>query len=82
MTEALLSLSIFAVPILVGAVIEQHKTEVERRKRELALIREAERINQFKNGMVYRDECLKQRVFNTERQQVDKEGERYARMVG
>ncbi|HEL2551266.1 TPA: hypothetical protein U2B92_001197 [Streptococcus suis] len=82
MTEAIFTLGIFAVPILVGAVIEQHKTEVERRKRELALIREAERINQFKNGMVYRDECLKQRVFNTERQQVDKEGERYARMVG
>ena len=82
MTEAILSLSIFAAPILVGAVIEQHKVEVERRKRELILIRETERINQFRHGMAYRDECLKQRVLNTERQQVDKEGERYARMVG
>ncbi|NQP30729.1 hypothetical protein HO924_00635 [Streptococcus suis] len=82
MTEAIFTLGIFAVPILVGAVIEQHKTEVERRKRELALIREMERINQFRHGMAYRDECLKQRVLNTERQQVDKEGERYARMVG
>lgn len=82
MTEAIFTLGIFAVPILVGAVIKQHKTEVERRKRELALIRETERINHFRHGMAYRDECLKQRVLNTERQQVDKEGERYARMVG
>ncbi|HFU4358612.1 TPA: hypothetical protein ACGO9M_000411 [Streptococcus suis] len=78
MTEAIFTLGIFAVPILVGAVIEQHKKEVERRKRELALIRDMERINQFKHGMAYRDECLKQRVLNTERQQVDKEMARYA----
>lgn len=82
MTEAIFTLGIFAASILVGAVIEQHKVEVERRKRELILIRETERINQFRHGMAYRDECLKQRVLNTERQQVDKEGERYARMVG
>ncbi|HEL2386862.1 TPA: hypothetical protein TZS90_000281 [Streptococcus suis] len=78
MTEAIFTLSIFAVPILTAAVIEQHKIEVERRKRELALIRETERINHFRHGMAYRDECLKQRVLNTERQQVDKEMARYA----
>ena len=78
MTEAILPLSIFAVSILVGAVIEQHKVEVERRKRELSLIREMERITQFRHGVAYRDECLKQRVLNTERQQVDKEIARYA----
>ncbi|CYU13422.1 hypothetical protein HO609_02120 [Streptococcus suis] len=82
MTEAIFTLGIFAVPILAVAVAEQRKLEKQRRKRELALIREMERINQFRRGMVYRDECLKQRVLNTERQQVDKEGERYARMVG
>ncbi|HEM3538678.1 TPA: hypothetical protein U1B50_000116 [Streptococcus suis] len=82
MTEAIFTLGIFAVPMLAVAVAEQRKIEKQRRKRELALIRETERINQFKNGMAYRDECLKQRVFNTERQQVDKEGERYARIVG
>ena len=70
MTEAIFTLGIFAVPILAVAVIEQRKMELERRKR----IREME---QFKNGMTYRDECLKQRVFNTERQQVDKEIARY-----
>lgn len=67
MTEAIFTLSIFAVPILAVAVIEQRK----RRKR----IRE---IEQFKHGMAYRDECFKQSVLNTERQQVDKEEKRYA----
>ncbi|HEL1703441.1 TPA: hypothetical protein TXT45_002082 [Streptococcus suis] len=80
--DAIASVSVFALPMLVVAVAEQRKLEKQRRKREPDLIREMERINQFRNGMAYRDECLKQRVFNTERQQVDKEGERYARMVG
>ena len=77
MTEAIFTLGIFAVPILAVAIIEQRKS----RKRELALIREMEQIIQFKHGMAYRDECFKQSVLNTERQQVDKEKERYARMV-
>ena len=70
MTEAILTLGVFAVPILAVAIIE-------RRKRELALMRELEQIIQFKNGIAYRDECMKQRVLNTERQQVDKEIARY-----
>ena len=74
MTEAIFTLGIFAVPVLAVAIIEQRKMELERRKR----IRETE---QFKNGMAYRDECFKQSVLNTERQQVDKEEERYAKMV-
>ncbi|NQP34796.1 hypothetical protein HO921_10630 [Streptococcus suis] len=78
MTEAIFTLGIFAVPILAVAVAEQRKLEKQRRKRELALIREMERINYFRHGMAYRDECLKQRVLNTERQQVDKEIARYA----
>ena len=73
MTEAILSLSIFAVPILAVAVIEQRNKEAERRKQ----IREMEQIIQFKHGMAYRDECFKHSVLNTERQQVDKEIERY-----
>lgn len=79
--EAILTLSIFAVPILSVAIVEQRKLEKQRRKRELALIREMERINQFRHGMAYRDECLKQRVLNTERQQVDKEEAMYAQMA-
>ena len=74
MTEAIFTLGIFAVPILAVAIIEQRKRELERRKR----IREMELREQFKHGMAYRDECFKQSVLNTERQQVDKEEERYA----
>ena len=74
MTEAIFTLGIFAVPILAVAIIEQRKMKLERRKR----IREMELMKQFKNGMAYRDECLKQRVLNTERQQVDKEEKRFA----
>lgn len=77
MTEAIFTLGIFAVPILAVAVIEQRKRELERRKQ----IREMEQIVQFKHGMAYRDECFKQSVLNTERQQVDKEEKRYARVV-
>ncbi len=78
MTEAILTVGIFAVPILAVAVIEQRKRELKR----IALMREMEQIIQFKHGMAYRDGCLKQSVLNTERQQVDKEEKRYARMVG
>ena len=81
MTEAIFTLGIFAVPILAVAIIEQRKMEVQRRKSELALMREMEQIIQFKHGMAYRDECMKQRVLNAERQQVDKEEKRYERAV-
>ena len=77
MTEAILTLGIFAVPVLAVAIIEQRKLEKQRRKR----IRETEKLIQFKNGMAYRDECFKQSVLNTERQQVDKEEKRFAKMV-
>ena len=73
MTEAILTLGIFAVPILAVAIIEQRKMELERKEQ----IREMELMEQFKNGVAYRDECMKRRVLNTERQQVDKEIARY-----
>lgn len=81
MTDAIFTVGFFAVNILVVAIIEQRKRETERRKRELALMREAEQIIQFRHGMAYRDECMKQSVLNTERQQVDKEEKQYARMA-
>ena len=81
MTEAIFTLGVFAVPILAVAIIEQRKMELERRKRDLVLLRETEQIIKFKHGMAYRDECFKQSVLNTERQQVDKEEKRYARMA-
>ncbi|MDG3136746.1 hypothetical protein [Streptococcus suis] len=82
MTEALLSLSIFAVPVLAVAVVEQRKVEKERMNQEFEEIRRRDHLYGFKAGMGYRDECMKQRVLNTERQQVDKEEARYAEMVG
>ena len=81
MTEAILTLGVFAVPMLAVAIIEQRKRELEHKKRVQVLLREMEQIIQFKHGMAYRDECLKQRVLNTERQQVDKEEKRYARVA-
>ena len=81
MTEAILTIGIFAVPVLAVAIIEQRKMEKQRKERELVLLRETEQIIQFKHGMAYRDECFKQSVLNTERQQVDKEEKRYARVV-
>ena len=81
MTEAILALGIFAVPVLAVAIIEQRKMEKQRKERESALLREMEQIIQFKHGMAYRDECFKQSVLNTERQQVDKEEKRHAKMV-
>ena len=81
MTEAIFTLGVFAVPILAVAIIEQRKRELERRKLELALMREMEQVIQFKHGMAYRDECFKRSVLNTERQQVDKEEKQYARTV-
>ncbi len=82
MTEAILTLGIFAVPILTVAVVEQRKVEKERRKREVLRILEEEKRKNFRLGMAYRDECMKQRALNSERQQVDKEWKRYAEMVG
>ncbi|HEM6575709.1 hypothetical protein HCB90_07915 [Streptococcus suis] len=38
MTEAILTLGIFAVPILTAAVVEQRKIEKERKKREQELL--------------------------------------------
>ncbi|CYW22884.1 hypothetical protein [Streptococcus suis] len=82
MTEAILTLGIFAVPILTVAVVEQRKVDKERKVREIARILEKEKQKNFRLGMDYRDKCMKQRVLNTERQQVDKEWKRYAEMVG
>ena len=81
MTEAILTIGIFAVPVLVVGIIKQRKRELEHKKRVQILIRETEQLIQFKHGMAYRDECFKQSVLNTERQQVDKEEKRYARVV-
>lgn len=38
MTEAIMTLSLFAVPVLAGALVEQRKVEKERKKRDQELL--------------------------------------------
>ncbi|HEM4083036.1 TPA: hypothetical protein U1W60_000441 [Streptococcus suis] len=85
MTEALLSLSIFAVPVLVGAIVEQRKIEKERKYKEFEEIRRRDYLYGFKAGMGYQSTCDIEKARNglkRDAQQVDKEENRYARMVG
>ncbi|HEP1838352.1 TPA: hypothetical protein VCA64_002229 [Streptococcus suis] len=89
MTEAILTLSIFAVPVLVGAIVERRKIEKERRRKQLALYREMEletlKYETWAQAEKYYKTCQKEAVKNNLKrnpQQVDKENGRYARMVG
>lgn len=79
--EALAGVSIFAVPCLVVAAVDQHKLEKERKKREFEEIRERDYLYGFKAGMRYEKACAVGKARNSVQQQVDKEEERYARMV-
>ncbi|MEG3305618.1 hypothetical protein [Streptococcus suis] len=85
MTEALLSLSIFAVPILTAAVVEQWKAEKERKRRESALYREMQletlKYETWAQAEKYYKACQKESIKNSLKrngQQVDKEMARYA----
>ncbi|HEM3537341.1 TPA: hypothetical protein U1B35_001018 [Streptococcus suis] len=85
MTEAIMTLCIFAVPILVGALAEQRKAEKKRMKREYEEIRRRDYLYGFKAGMGYQNTCNKETARNglkRDAQQVDKEWKRYAEMVG
>ncbi|MCQ9227039.1 hypothetical protein, partial [Streptococcus suis] len=84
MTEALLSLSIFAVPVLVGAIVEQRKIEKKRMREEFEEIRRRDYLYGFKAGMGYQSTCDIEKARNglkRDAQQVDKEWKRYAEMV-
>ncbi|HEL1665522.1 TPA: hypothetical protein TZH68_000387 [Streptococcus suis] len=85
MTEALLTLGIFAVPILTAAVVEQRKAEKEREREEFEEIRRRDYLYGFKAGMGYQSTCDIEKARNglkQNAQQVDKEWKRYAEMVG
>ncbi|HEM3683583.1 TPA: hypothetical protein U1D20_001045 [Streptococcus suis] len=89
MTEALLTLGFFAVPVLAGAIMEQRKAEKERRRRESALYREMQletlKYETWAQAEKYYKTCQKESIKNSLKrngQQVDKEWERYAKMVG
>ncbi|WP_449452281.1 hypothetical protein [Streptococcus suis] len=85
MTEALLSLSIFAVPLLAAGIVEQRKAEKERIRKEFEEIRRRDYLYGFKAGMGYQSTCDTEKARNglkQNAQQVDKEMARYAEMVG
>ncbi|CYU69459.1 hypothetical protein [Streptococcus suis] len=85
MTEAILTLGIFAVPILMAAVVEQRKVEKKRMCEEFEEIRRRDYLYGFKAGMGYQSTCDIEKARNglkQNTQQVDKEWKRYAEMVG
>lgn len=81
MTEAIMTLSIFAVPMLAVAILEQRKAEKRRMREEFEEIRRRDYLYGFKAGMGYQNTCNKETARNglkREAQQVDKEIARYA----
>lgn len=85
MTEAIMTLSIFAVPVLAGAIVEQRKAENRRKRKEFEEIRRRDYLYGFKAGMGYQSTCDIEKARNglkRDAQQVDKEQDKYARMVG
>ncbi|HEL2560122.1 TPA: hypothetical protein ACHVAC_001571 [Streptococcus suis] len=81
MTEALLSLSIFALPVLAAGIVEQRKLERQRMREEFEEIRRRDYLYGFKAGMGYQSACSKETARNglkKNAQQVDKEIARYA----
>ena len=81
MTEALLTLGIFALPVLAAGIVEQRKAEKERKYKEFEEIRRRDYLYGFKAGMGYQSTCDIEKARNglkREAQQVDKEIARYA----
>lgn len=85
MTEAIMTLSIFAVPLLAAGVVEQRKAEKERKRRESALYREMQletlKYETWAQAEQYYKTCRKESIKNSLKrngQQVDKEMARYA----
>ncbi|HEL1703524.1 TPA: hypothetical protein TXT45_002166 [Streptococcus suis] len=85
MTEAILTLGIFALPILTAGIVEQRKIEKKRMREEFEEIRRRDYLYGFKAGMGYQSTCDIEKARNglkRNAQQVDKEWKRYAEMVG
>ncbi|HEM4416661.1 TPA: hypothetical protein U1Y63_002201 [Streptococcus suis] len=85
MTEAILTLGIFAVPMLAVGIVEQRKAEKKRMCEEFEEIRRRDYLYGFKAGMGHQSTCDIEKARNglkRNAQQVDKEENRYARMVG
>ncbi|CYV83968.1 hypothetical protein HO681_06950 [Streptococcus suis] len=85
MTEALLTLGIFALPVLAAGIVEQRKAEKRRMREEFEEIRRRDYLYGFKADMGYQSTCDIEKARNglkRNAQQVDKEENRYAEMVG
>ncbi|HEM4278059.1 hypothetical protein HO431_02890 [Streptococcus suis] len=85
MTEAILTLGIFAVPMLAVGIVEQRKAEKKRMCEEFEENRRRDYLYGFKAGMGYQSTCDIEKARNglkRDAQQVDKEIARYAEMVG
>ncbi|HEM2779924.1 TPA: hypothetical protein U0618_000684 [Streptococcus suis] len=85
MTEAILTLGIFALPMLAVGIVEQRKAEKKRMCEEFEEIRRRDYLYGFKAGMGYQSTCDIEKARNglkQNAQQVDKEWKRYAEMVG
>lgn len=85
MTEALLSLSFFALPVLAVGIVEQRKAEKRRMRKEFEEIRRRDYLYGFKAGMGYQSTCDIEKARNglkRNAQQVDKEWDRFERLVG
>lgn len=83
--DAIASVAVFAVPMFAVAVLEQRKAEKRRMHKEFEEIRRRDYLYGFKAGMGYQSTCNKETARNglkRNAQQVDKEWEWYARMVG
>lgn len=83
--DAIASVSVFVLPMLAAAVVEQRQVEKERKRRELALLREMEletlKYETWAQAEQYYKTCRKEFVRNSlvhNAQQVDKEIARYA----
>ncbi|HFI0427993.1 TPA: hypothetical protein ACGOW3_002361 [Streptococcus suis] len=55
--DAIASVSVFALPILTAAVVEQRKAEKERKYKEFEEIRRRDYLYGFKAGMGYQSTC-------------------------
>lgn len=79
--DAIASISVFALPILAAAVLEQRKAEKRRMRKEFEEIRRRDYLYGFKAGMGYQSTCNTESIRNglkRDAQQVDKEIARYA----
>ncbi|HEM6302122.1 TPA: hypothetical protein U2D09_000284 [Streptococcus suis] len=81
MFDAIASVSVFVLPMMVAGIVEQRKAEKRRMHKEFEEIRRRDYLYGFKAGMGYQSTCDIEKARNglkRDAQQVDKEIARYA----